>query len=103
LRSCDQQACFITAASPEALPPSPKDFELEEITISELQAGMQSGKYTSDNLVRDYLRRIDDVDKSGPKLNSVIEINPEARDIASDLDRERRKKARVVRCTEYRF
>ncbi len=81
-----------TGTSSESLPASPKDFELEEITISELQAGMQSGKYTSDTLVRDYFRRIDDIDRSGPKLNSVIELNPDARQIAAALDRERKDK-----------
>ena len=43
---------FATSSSPEHLPPIPKDFELEELTISELQAGMQSGKYTARQLVK---------------------------------------------------
>jgi amidase len=83
---------FATGASPEHLPPAPKDFELEELTISELQAGMQSGKYTARQLVKKYLDRIDDIDKDGPKLNSVIEVNPDAMAIAEALDRERKDK-----------
>lgn len=83
---------FATSGSPEHLPPTPKDFELEELTISELQSGMQSGKYTARQLVKKYLDRIDDLDKDGPKLNSVIEVNPDALAIAEALDRERKEK-----------
>jgi len=83
---------FATSSSPELQPLAPKDFELEELTITELQAGMQSGKYTSRQLVKKYLDRIDDIDKDGPKLNSVIEVNPEAMAIAEALDRERKEK-----------
>ena len=83
---------FASGLSPEHLSLSPKDFELEELTITELQAGMQSGKYTSRQLVKKYLDRIDDIDKDGPKLNSVIEVNPDAMAIAEALDRERKEK-----------
>ena len=83
---------FATSPSPEHLPSAPKDFDLEELTISELQAGMQSGKYTARQLVKKYLDRIDDIDKDGPKLNSVIEVNPDAMTIAEALDRERKEK-----------
>jgi len=71
---------------------APKDFELEELTIPELQSGMQSGKYTARSLVKKYLDRIDDVDKNGPALNSIIELNPDAISIAEALDRERKEK-----------
>lgn len=71
---------------------APAAFELDEVTITELQEGMKSGKYSSHNLVRDYARRIDDVDKTGPKINSVIELNPDAAAIATALDRERKEK-----------
>ena len=83
---------FASGPSPEGPSPAPKDFELEELTITELQAGMQSGKHTSRQLVKKYLDRIVDVDKDGPKLNSVIEVNPDAMAIADALDRERKEK-----------
>ncbi len=67
-------------------------FELEELTIPDLQQGLESGKYTSKSLVRKYLERIKDVDRSGPAVNSVIEINTEAEAIAETLDRERKSK-----------
>jgi amidase len=70
----------------------PESFELEEVTITELQQGLASGKHTSKSLVRKYLERIKAVDKSGPAVNSVIEINTEAEAIAETLDRERKSK-----------
>lgn len=66
------------------------DFELNEITISELQEKMQSGKYTSEQITKLYLDRIEAMDKNGPKLNSVIEINPEAIALAKAMDKERK-------------
>ena len=67
-------------------------FELEEVTITELQDGMKSGKFTSRSLVERYLGRIAMVDGQGPTINSVIELNPEARSIADLLDAERESK-----------
>ncbi|MFN2532095.1 MAG: amidase [Pyrinomonadaceae bacterium] len=67
-------------------------FDLDELTISELQQGLQSGKYNSRSLVEKYVDRINDVDKKGPQINSVIEINPDAESIATALDRERKEK-----------
>ncbi|HZS06251.1 MAG TPA: amidase [Blastocatellia bacterium] len=67
-----------------------KPFELEEVTIAELQEGMKSGKYTARSIAEMYLARIDEVDKNGPKLNSVIELNPDALAIAESLDQERK-------------
>jgi amidase len=65
------------------------DFELNELTIDELQQKMQDKSYTSKRLTELYLHRIEEIDKSGPKLNSVIELNPDALSIADKLDRER--------------
>src|SRR5438876_12268890 len=67
-------------------------FELDELTVGELQTGMASGKYTVHLLAKKYLDRIEEIDKHGPAINSVIELNPEALSIASDLDRERKAK-----------
>jgi amidase len=61
--------------------------ELLEITVSELQTKMRSGEISAKKLVEKYLERIKEVD---PKLNSVIETNPDALRIAEDLDRERK-------------
>lgn len=65
-------------------------FELNEITISQLQEMMNSGALTSEQITSKYLDRIDRIDKNGPQLKSVIEVNPEALEIARKLDEERR-------------
>jgi amidase len=72
--------------------PAPAVFPLEEKTIAELQDMMASGAATSESLVTLYLKRIDEVDRSGPGLNAVIEVNPDALTIARELDRERKEK-----------
>ncbi len=62
-------------------------FELDEMTVSELQSAMQSGKMSAAEITRKYLERIGSADK---KINSIIEINPDAIKIAEDLDKERK-------------
>jgi amidase len=73
-------------------PPSPAPFELEEVTISQLQEGMKSGKYTARQLVEKYLARIEELDRKGPALHAVLETNPDALSIADALDAERKAK-----------
>jgi amidase len=80
----------LTKTNPETSPPPA--FELEELTIADLQQGLQSGKYSSRELVEKYSDRITDIDKKGPALYSVIEMNPDAEKIATALDRERKEK-----------
>src|SRR5579863_3837164 len=65
---------------------SVKPFELDELTISDLQDGMKSGKFTAHSLVEKYSARIDEIDKHGPAINSVLELNPDALSIADQLD-----------------
>ncbi len=67
-----------------------KPFELDEITISDLQDGMRSGKFTARSLVEKYSARIEEIDKNGPAINCVIELNPDAVSIADSLDEERK-------------
>ncbi|WP_407523875.1 amidase [Lacibacter sp. MH-610] len=66
------------------------DFELNEITIDALQEKMKQGAYTSEQLTQLYLDRINAIDKNGYKLNSVIELNPDAIAIAQQMDSERK-------------
>ncbi len=67
----------------------PKDYSwLEEMTIPGLQKGYNDGKYTVREVVMAYLDRIIAIDKNGPALNSILEINPDALQIADELDRE---------------
>lgn len=66
--------------------------ELKEITIEQLQDALARGEMTSVQLVQTYKARIEAIDWSGPNLRSVIELNPDAEDIARSLDEERQQK-----------
>src|SRR5664280_396222 len=61
---------------------------IEEMTIGQLQQGYKDGKYKIADIVKVYLDRINEIDKNGPRLNSIIEINPDALLIAEELDSE---------------
>ncbi len=76
-----------TGARREAPPP---EFALSEKSIAELQEQMTAGRTTSRRLVDQYTRRIHDLDRAGPRLNHVLEVNPDARQIADQMDAERR-------------
>jgi Asp-tRNA(Asn)/Glu-tRNA(Gln) amidotransferase A subunit family amidase len=65
-------------------------FDAYELAIPELQAAMDSGATTSEQLVRQYLERIEAFDDAGPQLNAMLYLNPHAIDEAAALDRERR-------------
>jgi len=89
-------ALLVVFAAPAVSPiavarQAPADpFELNEITIAEVQAGLASGRFTSRQLVELYLKRIEAIDRSGPSLHAVSETNPEALTIADALDAERK-------------
>jgi amidase len=70
--------------SPSATP------ELEEITIGALQDGMTSGRWTARSIAEGYLGRIEAIDKHGPAINAIIQLNPDALWIADAADRERK-------------
>ncbi len=65
------------------------EFELNEITIQQLQDMLSRGEYTSEQITGMYLKRIENIDKNGPAINAVIELNPEVIAIARSLDIER--------------
>lgn len=66
--------------------------DLEEATIPELQSALKKGRTTSVRIVQAYLRRIRSLDRGGPRLHSIAEVNPDALAIAHGLDRERESK-----------
>jgi amidase len=72
--------------------PAQPVFDLEEATIVDLQKRLDTGQDTARSLAEKYLARIIAIDKSGPTLRSVIEINPDALTIADELDAERKAK-----------
>jgi amidase len=73
-----------TAANPD------DQFELNEVTIDTLQEKMAAGTYTSRAITEMYLKRIEAIDKKGPTLNAIIELNPEALAMADAMDNERK-------------
>src|SRR5579864_735733 len=77
-------AAALTAGRAFAEPP-----DVEEASLTDLQAALASGRFTSVALVEQYTTRISSIDK---KINSVIELNPDAQAIAAALDRERKEK-----------
>jgi amidase len=77
----------IARPSPASEVPS---FELDEISVSDLADGMESGKYSARSIAEKYLARITAIDKQGPAINALIEVNPDALKIADSLDTERR-------------
>lgn len=90
-------AAGLCAIAPPALPfaihsrnegrPAPG---LDEMTVAEMQRQMREGQLTAVGLVRQYLDRIEKIDRNGPTLRSVIELNPDAMQIAAAMDKERK-------------
>ncbi len=62
--------------------------QLEEITIHELQQGYDEGRFTIEEVVQAYLDRIDEIDRNGPALNSILTVSTDALDLAAELDQE---------------
>ena len=65
-------------------------FEFDEVTVDDLQRMMESGEHTARSITQAYIDRIEAMDRQGPELRSMIEINPDALEIADELDAERR-------------
>lgn len=81
---------FFTACQPQSGNDRSGDdqIDLNEITITELQQGYENGDFTIADVTEAYLQRIEDIDQNGPELNSIITVNPDAMDIARELDEE---------------
>jgi len=79
--------CTVLGVEPDpAVEAQQKPFEIVDATIEEVQAEFKAGRLTSSALVRAYLDRIEAYDKNGPKINSVITVNPKALEEAAALD-----------------
>src|SRR6266705_3230146 len=79
-------AVAVVRSLPAAAAPS----NLNEMTVAQMQTAMASNQLSSLDLVNYYLARIKTLDQAGPTVNSVIEVNPDAKAIAQSLDAERR-------------
>ncbi|MBI1759903.1 MAG: amidase [Acidobacteria bacterium] len=84
------QATAFAILSPHTRAHSEAAFQIEEATVNQLQDAQNSGAQSAQLLVEAYLNRIDELDKHGPAINSVIELNPDALSIADQLDAERK-------------
>ena len=71
-------------------PAAPPPFELDEATVADLQKRMSSGADSARSIAEKYIARIDVLDKKGPQLRAILEINPDALGIAEGLDAERK-------------
>ncbi len=95
-RTANSQVNADCATAVTAVPQAParalKPSELDESTITDLQRGMKTAKFTARSLAERYLARIEEIDKHGPAINAVIEINPDALANAEQLDKERKDK-----------
>jgi amidase len=87
--AASQTGCQYVPATPAATT-GPAGFELDEVTLAELGTGLQQAKWTSARLVQLYLARMDTIDRNGPKLGAVLELNPDAPAAAAQLDQERK-------------
>src|SRR5271170_5397748 len=85
--AASQTSCQYVPASPSN---APGDFELDEVSLADLASGLQRSKWTSAHLVQLYLGRIEAIDANGPRLGSLIALNPDAADLAGQLDQERK-------------
>ena len=82
------KSAFLAAVTVAAAP----QVDLEELTVGDIQKGFQSGQFSAQSLAEAFLARINAIDRNGPAINAVIELNPDALKIAADLDRERKAK-----------
>src|SRR6266849_4541327 len=82
--------CAVSLGGAQA--PARAPFDLEELSIADLQQRMQSGRDTARSLAEKYIARIEAIDRGGPALHSVLELNPDALAIADRLDAERKNR-----------
>lgn len=80
---------YATGSAAQSATPSPKNYD--EMTVAQLEALMAAGKLTSVKLTDYYIDRILELDQSGPGVNAVIELNPDALNIAKQMDKLRQK------------
>jgi amidase len=71
-------------------PKAPKPTAFDEMTIREMAEGLVAGRFSSRQITEAYLARIEEVDRKGPALHAVLEVNPDALQIADELDKERK-------------
>jgi len=76
--------------------------ELSEYSIAQLQEKFANRELTAVKLCEAFLQRLEKIDRAGPTLGAVIEVNPDALAIAAELDQERQRKGLGIPCTGFR-
>ncbi len=89
--ACNSSVTKQENVAQDAAPSAWENFELNEVSIETLQQMMKNGTHTARSITQLYLQRIETIDKNGPKLNAVIEVNPDAFSIADQMDKERKE------------
>src|ERR1700682_845834 len=87
----NRRAFLAYSAAQTAFSKPAPTFELEELSLADFGAGVAKGRWTSRRLLELYHARIDAIDRNGPRLGAVIELNPDAATLADQLDRERKQ------------
>ena len=90
ISACSPSVSDSPADSSGQAPGEIPSFEFDEVTVDDLQRMMESGEHTARSITQAYIERIEAMDRQGPELRSMIEINPDALEIADELDAERR-------------
>lgn len=87
----------ISCQSPSKNGPAPEEdsFRLLEMDITQIQQGYKDGSFTIQEVVQAYLDRMDELDKNGPALNSIILVNPDALQIAATMDKEMKQTGKI--------
>ena len=75
--------------------PEKGSFRFLEMNITQIQQGYKDGKFTIKEVVQAYLNRIENIDKNGPALHSIILVNPDAIRIATELDKEMKQSKKI--------
>ncbi len=81
-------AAFFLSCQVKDSPNKVRPFQLDEITIAKIQQGYKDGTYSVRQITQLYMDRIEEIDKNGPMINSIIMVNPDALQIADSLDQE---------------
>jgi amidase len=91
LRAGSTEPPAVVGASPGP-DAAPLAVDLREMSLAEMAVGISSGRLTSRMLVEGYLDRIERIDRRGPTINSILEVNPDVLALADALDQELREK-----------
>ncbi len=87
-------ALMLAALLAASLPLAAKEFDLATASIKDINEAIDAGALSSEKLVQLYLNRIAAYDQAGPKLNTIITLNPDALALARALDEARKTKGR---------